>query len=419
MATKIEIITIGDEILQGQIVDTNSAWMAQQLLQFHFSIVQITTIADRQEAIVEAFEQAQTRAEVILVTGGLGPTKDDITKKTAAEYFGTSLVRDQKVLEHVRSIFSKRNREMPAINEMQADVFADGEVLFNAVGTAPGLWFKHKDVVFIFMPGVPFEMKYIMSEHVLPRLSERTSTGFIENRYILTAGVGESHLATSIADIEAELPEHIRLAYLPKLGIVRLRLTGTGSDASVLNTELEEFAQRIKTRMDDAFVSFGNVEMESALLSQMASRKLTLATAESCTGGDIAARITSVPGSGDVYKGSIISYANEIKMNLLSVSETDLAAYGPVSEPVVKAMAIGARTALNVDYAVATSGLAGPDGGTEDLPVGTIWIAVASPKGVLARLFHFHNDRAINIERATTNSLLLLWEVVKDQNSTV
>ncbi|MCL7987945.1 competence/damage-inducible protein A [Sphingobacterium sp. lm-10] len=413
MATKIEIITIGDEILQGQIIDSNSAWIAQQLLLLNLGVVQITTIADREEAIVEAFDQAKQRADVILVTGGLGPTKDDITKHTAAEYFGTQLVRDEQVLAHVKAIFEQRKREMLAINEMQADVFEGGDVLFNELGTAPGLWYDYEGKSFAFMPGVPFEMKHIMSVQVLPRLARIANQGHIVNMYILTAGLGESYVAESIKDIESDLPKHIRLAYLPKLGIVRLRLTGTSMDANALRAEMEVFATRIKERVNDHFVSFGDMDLEGAILPLMNSNGYTLATAESCTGGMIASRITAIPGAGDVFKGSVVSYTNEIKNKLLGVSEQDLEEFGAVSEQVVSAMATGAIKIFDVDFALATSGFAGPDGGSEDTPVGTIWIALATKTKVYTQQFHFHNDRNINIERATTHSFLLLWHQLR------
>ncbi|PVH26384.1 competence/damage-inducible protein A [Sphingobacterium corticibacter] len=414
MPTKIEIITIGDEILQGQIVDSNSAWIAQQLLLLNLAVVHITTIADREDAIVAAFDAAKRRADYILVTGGLGPTKDDITKRTAATYFGTNLIRDQHVLAHVENIFAQRKRAMPAINEMQADVFENGEVLFNELGTAPGLWHIHDGKSFAFMPGVPYEMKHIMSQHVLPKLAKAANQGNIVNVYILTAGIGESHLAESIQDIEAEMPDYIRMAYLPKLGIVRLRLTGSSQDADALRSEMEGYANRIKERVNEHFVTFGDVDLEGAILPIMHSNGYTLATAESCTGGTIASRITAIPGAGNVFKGSVVSYTNEIKSRLLDVNEHDIERYGAVSEQVVSAMAAGAQKKFDVDFALATSGFAGPDGGTEDAPVGTIWIALATKTKVHTRLFHFQNDRNINIERTTTQCFLLLWQQLRN-----
>ncbi|MFD2741838.1 MULTISPECIES: competence/damage-inducible protein A [Sphingobacterium] len=414
MPIKTEIITIGDEILQGQIVDSNSAWIAQQLLLLNIAVVHIATVADREDAIIDAFEQAKQRADIILVTGGLGPTKDDITKRTAANYFGTNLVRDELVLEHVRGIFAQRKRAMPAINQMQADVFQNGEVLFNELGTAPGLWYTHEDKSFVFMPGVPYEMKHIMSQHVLPKLASVADQGHIVNIYILTAGIGESHLAESIQDIEADMPDYIRIAYLPKLGMVRLRLTGVSNDAEALRAEMQVFANNIKARTNEYFVTFGDVDLEGAILPLMHSKNYTLATAESCTGGTIASRITAIPGAGHVFKGSVVSYTNEIKQKMLSVSKHDLEMYGAVSEQVVSAMATGALKSFDVDFALATSGFAGPDGGTKDTPVGTIWIALATKTTVITRLFHFQNDRNINIERTSTQCFLLLWQELRN-----
>lgn len=410
---KVEIITIGDEILQGQIVDTNSAWIAKELLALYVPVQHIATIADRKEAIVEALTQAELRADFILVTGGLGPTKDDITKQTAAAYFGTALIRDQAVLEHVKGIFRRFDRDMPLINEMQADVFADGEVLFNEYGTAPGLLIEKRSKTFVFLPGVPFEMKHLISTYIIPRLSSAPTKEKILNQYILTAGIGESHLAEQIKDIEAALPEHIRLAYLPRLGLVRLRLTGWGADEGKLQGELQQFSQRIGERLHEYLVSYENIEFEQALIQKLQEKNLMMGTAESCTGGSIAHRITEIPGSSAVFQGGIVAYANEVKENILGVDGAALQQFGAVSEEVVKQMAEGAVRVLGVDFAVATSGIAGPGGSTPEKPVGLIWIAVASRTGVYARKFQFNNDRLVNIERTTTQGLLMLWNAVK------
>lgn len=406
---KVEIITIGDEILQGQIIDTNSAWIANELLALYIPVVHITTIADRREAIWDALTQAESRADLILITGGLGPTKDDITKQTAAAYFETKLVRNEEVLAHVQKIFQRLGKDMPPINETQADVFADGQVLFNAYGTAPGLLLEKRGRTFVFLPGVPFQMKHLISTYLIPRLSSIPAKEKLLSQYILTAGIGESHLAERIKDIEEALPPYIRLAYLPRLGIVRLRLTGIGNDAEKLQEALRHFSRQIGERLHEYFVAYENIEFEQGLIQKLQMKNLTVGTAESCTGGNIAHRLTEIPGSSAVFLGGIVAYANTVKENVLGVDKTALQAFGAVSEEVVKQMAQGAIRVLGTDFAIATSGIAGPTGGTPEKPVGLIWVAIASRKDVWARQFQFHNDRGINIERTTTQALLMLW----------
>lgn len=412
---KAEIITIGDEILLGQIVDTNSAWMAQALLSLQIQIAQITSISDREEHILEALINATQRADLIICTGGLGPTKDDITKLTAAKFFQTSLVRNEDVLTHVRGIFEKFNRTMPDINLGQADVLSNGEVLFNDWGTAPGIWVAHEGKVYVFLPGVPFEMKNLMSHRVLPKLQEFNSQEKIAIRYILTVGIGESHLAEQIADIEDAFPPHIHLAYLPKIGLVRLRISASGSDMVQLEEEVDHYAKLLFDRIGDAVVARDDISFEEAIVRSFVESKETLATAESCTGGNVAKQITEIAGASAMFQGGIVAYANQAKEHLLHVEHSVLAQYGAVSEETVIQMARGAQKQLGASYAIATSGIAGPGGGTEEKPVGTVWVAIAGKTEVKTKLFQFHQDRILNIERTTAQSLLMLWNLFQKE----
>lgn len=413
---KAEIITIGDEILLGQIVDTNSAWIAQELFAQQIQIQQITSITDQENHILEALHDAASRADIIICTGGLGPTKDDVTKYTAAKYFNTTLVHNPEVMEHVQQIFHRFGRTMPEINKGQAEVLAIADVLFNDWGTAPGMWVEKDGKVYVFLPGVPFEMKNLMTYRVLPKLRDYKTEEKVVNKYILTVGVGESHLAEHIAEIEDQFPPHIHLAYLPKIGLVRLRLTATGTDLDKLEEEAEGWKDKLVERIGNAVVATEDVSFEEVIVQAFAERGKTLATAESCTGGNIARLITEIPGSSKMFQGAVVAYANEVKMHVLGVQEETLIAHGAVSEETVIQMAKGVQQKLNVDYAIATSGIAGPDGGSAEKPVGTVWVAIAGPNEVKTKLFHFHHDRLINIERTTAQALLLLWNLFQQES---
>ncbi|MEC3880946.1 competence/damage-inducible protein A [Parapedobacter sp. 10938] len=413
---KAEIITIGDEILIGQIVDTNSAWLAQQLNAIGIHVKQVTSVADHPADIIVALTLASGRADVVLITGGLGPTKDDVTKQTLSVYFGCGIHRDPKVLAHVESIFSRNNRPMLEINRRQADVLDKSEILFNDMGTAPGMWLTHKEKPYIIMPGVPFEMKHIMRERVLPRLSNMEGRQPLWHHTVLTAGIGESFLAEKIADIESALPPHIHLAYLPKPGLVRLRLTATGGDLAALKQETAAIASQLKERLGDHFLADEDTALEILIRDFMQQRKLSLATAESCTGGNIARLITALPGSSSMFEGGAVTYSNAVKQATLDVKAETLEAHGAVSEQTVREMAVGAQDRFQVDYAVAVSGIAGPDGGTADKPVGLVWIAAAGKSGVVAHQFLFGRDRAINIERSSAAALFMLWRLLHAEN---
>lgn len=412
-----EIITIGDEILIGQIVDTNSAWMAKQLNLIGIRVKQITSVSDDEAHIVEALQLAEGRAEIILITGGLGPTKDDITKLTMAKYFGMGFRRDEETLKNVTSIFARLNRPMIEANIRQADVPDGCTVIQNKNGTAPCMWFDHNGKIFVSMPGVPHEMMYLMDEEILPRLKASFKLPSIVHKTILTAGLGESFLAQQIADIEESLPSHIKLAYLPRLGQVRLRLSASGENEEALKAEVQTYAQQIIAELKNYVMVEDDVPLEKAILDFMNARKLTLSTAESCTGGYIAHLITQHPGCSAVYAGGAVSYSYELKESMLGVKPDTLNTFGAVSEQTVLEMAAGAVKAFNTDYAVAVSGIAGPDGGTAEKPVGTVWIAVASRTDVQAKLFKFGNKRIQNIERSASAALtMILGRLKQDHN---
>ncbi|MBY0245883.1 MAG: competence/damage-inducible protein A [Sphingobacteriaceae bacterium] len=409
-----EIITIGDELLIGQIIDTNSAWMAKQLNSIGVNVKQITSVSDDATHIVEALNLAQTRAEIILITGGLGPTKDDITKLTLAKYFNMELVRDDETLKNVEAIFSRLNRPMIESNYKQADVPDRCTVIQNKNGTAPCMWFNEKGKIFVSMPGVPFEMMYLMEEEILPRIKKQFKLPFIYHKTILTANIGESFLALKIEKIEESLPKHIKLAYLPKLGTVRLRLSASGDDEQKLKTEVEHYAQSIIQEINEFVASEEDIPLEKAILNFMAKEKLTLSTAESCTGGYIGHLITQHPGCSVVYAGGAISYNYQLKESILGVKNETLTTFGAVSQQTVEEMAKGALAQFKTDFSISISGIAGPDGATPDKAVGTVWIAVASKKSTVSKLLQLGNKRTQNIERAATAALTLLLNQLKD-----
>lgn len=408
-----EIITIGDEILIGQIVDTNSAWMGRELNKIGVSVKQITSVSDNADHIVEALNQAQKRADLILMTGGLGPTKDDITKLTLSKYFNMPLRRDQATLAHVEALFQKFNRPMIDVNIRQADVPDGCTVIQNKNGTAPCMWFEVGGKTFVSMPGVPFEMMYLMEEEILPRIQKNFDLPFIIHQTILTVGQGESFLAQQIEDIEDSLPSHIKLAYLPKLGQVRLRLSATGKDKLALETEMNIYAQQIIERAKAYVAAEEDIALEKVILNIMQANKLTLSTAESCTGGYLAHLITQHAGSSAVFAGGAVAYSYDLKESILGVKDTTLTTFGAVSEQTVKEMAIGAITQFKTDYSIAVSGIAGPDGGMPGKPVGTVWVAIASKNNVVAKLFTFSNKRIQNIERSATAALTMLLNLLK------
>jgi len=409
-----EIITIGDEILIGQIVDTNSAWIAQQLNNAGVRVKQISSVSDDRQHILTALAEAKQRADIILITGGLGPTKDDITKKTLAEYFNVGMVENAGALDNVNRIFAKYNRPMLEINRLQAQVPENCEVLLNKNGTAPGMWFNHEGKIYVSMPGVPFEMMYMMEEGVIPKLKATFKLPVIIHKTILTAGEGESYLAERIADIENDLPAYVKLAYLPKLGQVRLRLSGYGDDETVLKQKIDEFAARIVERVANVVIAQEDIPIEKAILNTMAGKGLTLSTAESCTGGYIAHLFTQHAGSSGVFWGGAVTYSNQLKQSMLGVKEQTLDDFGAVSEQTAGEMVQGALTHFKTDFAIAVTGVAGPGGGSVEKPVGTVWIAVASKEKTVIKKFTFGNKRAQNIERSAVSALFMLNTLLRE-----
>ena len=405
---KAQIITIGDELLIGQTVDTNSAWIGSELSKLGFDIIRKISIHDLRKDILDTLNEVSGKSDIVLITGGLGPTSDDITKQTLCEFFNTRLVVSQEVLAMITEMMKKRGFPVNENNRRQAEVPESCKVLTNAAGTAPGMWFEKEKTIFISMPGVPYEMKYIMTEHVLPELRKRFSSQVIIHRNIMTYGVPEARLAELLTEFEASLPSEIKLAYLPAAGIIKLRLTATGINNTLLNNKLEEQINKLYKTIPELIYGENEESFEMVIGSLLKEKGQTICTAESCTGGKIAQLITSIPGSSAYYKGSVIAYDNEVKAGLLGVPEEILEKYGAVSEQAVRLMAEGARKLLNTDFAVATSGIAGPDGGTESKPVGTIWISVASGKGTVAEKYVFGSDRLINIYRFANAALNLV-----------
>jgi nicotinamide-nucleotide amidase len=414
--TKISIITIGDELLIGQVIDTNSAWMAQELNKAGFWVNRRVAIGDGRSDILKALDEESSGSEIILITGGLGPTADDITKPVLCEYFNTTLVVNEEALENVKNIFIKiLQRPMIERNLKQAEVPASCIVIQNKRGTAPGMLFEKKGRIFVSMPGVPHEMKGMMNDDVIPFLKKRFAAGFISHRTLLTAGIGESTLADHIGHFEMALPPHIRLAYLPNYGMVRLRLTANANQAGGLEKELDLLFTDLKSRVSEWIVTDEDISIQEALGKLLTGRKQTLSTAESCTGGYVAHLITSIPGSSVYFSGSVIAYNNEIKKKILHVDEAILSAYGAVSEETVKAMVSGAIQNLQTDYALATSGIMGPGGGSKEKPVGTVWIAAGNAREIITQKLWFRFDRQRNTELTAANVLNLLRRFILSQ----
>jgi nicotinamide-nucleotide amidase len=410
---KVEIITIGDEILIGQIVDTNSAWMAVELNKSGFEIVQITSVHDNEEHIVESLNMALKRADIVLFTGGIGPTNDDITKQTLTKFFDTKLVFDESVIRNIEQLFS--NRPGFTMNELtyaQAMVPESCTVIQNVVGTAPLTWFEKDGKIIVSMPGVPYEMKNAMSREIIPRLHDYFKTPSLLHKTMLVYGYGESALALKIADWENALPKEISLAYLPNYGVVKLRMSGISDDVLALEFSMNQQIGLLSQILGNAIITFEDIPVENLIGNLLKSKGLVVATAESCTGGNIAHRFTSIPGSSDFFKGSVVAYSNEIKTTVLQVSPENLDNFGAVSQAVVEQMAVGVRRLLKSDVAIATSGIAGPTGGSVEKPVGTVWISVCSEDKVISKEFRFGSLREQNIQRATQAALLLLKEII-------
>ena len=409
---RAEVITIGDEILIGQTIDTNSAWLGNELNMIGVDIIQITSIPDTNARIKTALDDAFQRAELILLTGGLGPTQDDITKSTLAEYFDTKLVSNSKVLDRIKTFAKARGIELLPAHVRQAELPENAEVIDNHHGSASGMWFKKNGTNVISMPGVPYEMKAMMKNTVIPYLAANYKDSEIIHHTVLTQGVGESQLAKTLKDWEKRLRQAgLSLAYLPSAGAVKLRITS--KDLKDGRQLVKTFAAELDQLIDKHIFGYNNDTLPQVVGTILKTLNKTVGTAESCTGGYIAHQITSISGSSEYFNGSIIAYSNNIKVNQLDVSETAIEEHGAVSEIVVRQMAEGARKALNTDYAIATSGVAGPTGGTDEKPVGTVWIAVSGPEETKAVKFKFGNNRQRNIHVAGLTGMNMLRRMLK------
>ncbi len=407
-AITAELLTIGDEILYGQIVDTNSQWMSVELTNIGVKIIRKTSVADNESEILTAFAEAEKRADVILITGGLGPTSDDITKPCLAKYFNCGLVINEEALAEVTDFFKSRGRELTEMNRQQAALPTACIKITNPIGTAPGMWFDKGEKVFMSMPGVPHEMKRMVAEQVIPRLKKKYTLPVIHHKIIRTIGQGESFLAEKIADWENSLPPHIKLAYLPSLGEVKLRLTCFGDSLPPLEKEADALTEKLKDRVGQYIYGYGDDPIELVIGKTLREKKLTLSIAESCTGGYLSHLITSVPGSSEYFLGSMVPYAYEIKMRQLGVKPETLEKHGAVSEPTIIEMANIVRAKFNTDIGVATSGIAGPGGATADKPVGTVWIAYSDKHQTVTKKLQLSTDRMINIRLASMAVLNLV-----------
>ena len=405
----ISVIAIGDELLIGQVVDTNSGTIARELAPDGWDIKSIRIVGDNADDIKNAITLAMSETDVVITTGGLGPTKDDITKQTLCDYFGGELIYDKSVEKNVLEVVAKRSLKINPLTAAQAYVPSSCRVIQNKVGTAPLMWFEKDGKVLVSMPGVPFEMEEMLKTEVFPQLKRHFPRhDSLEYRTFIIIGYSESVLAQKLEEFENSLPKGIHLAYLPKPGIMRLRLTGTGDDKSELSGKINELSDRLCEILGNSIICKED-KMPAEILGDILRKQgKTLATAESCTGGNIAHEITTISGSSEYYKGSVISYANSAKENLLGVNAADIDCHGAVSEEVVRQMAEGAAKILQTDCAIATSGIAGPTGGTDDKPVGTVWIAVTNGGETTAKIFHFAGNRTRVINHATTMAEIML-----------
>lgn len=406
-----EIITIGDEILIGQIVDTNSAFIAQNLNKIGVSVHQITSIEDDKTHILTTLKEATERADIILITGGLGPTNDDVTKYTLSEYFGDVLVKNEKVLEHVEELFSKNiSTPISDLNREQALVPSKATVIFNKFGTAPGLWMKKDNKVFIAMPGVPFEMKMMMENEIIPKLKKEYNRPFIFHKTIRTYGLGESAVALRIKDWEEALPKHIKLAYLPGLGRVRMRLSGKGENEEDLRLSIEREFEKIYPLLEDIISDITGEDHDIAVTisNMLIDRNKFLSAAESCTGGELAADITTNPGASTCFKGGIVTYATESKSNILKVPEELIKKHSVVSAEVAEAMAKNVREMFKSDFGLSTTGSAGPTKGESDVDVGTVFVGLATPDKVFSKKFVLGNTREQVVKKTVNKAFEML-----------
>ena len=410
---KATIITIGDEILIGQILDTNSRYISRALNAHGIVVAERTSIGDDRTQIVETLDRALSQSEVVIITGGLGPTKDDITKHTLCDYFGSTLRYDEVEAEHIRTLLAVRNIAFNDLNRGQAMVPECCTVLHNAHGTAPGMWFEQNGRVVVSLPGVPFEMQHLIDEEVMPRLKARFELREIVHRTMITFGIAESILAERIAKWEEALPDYIRLAYLPAPNVVRLRLSAYEVEGKEVRHEIDNLFEELRSIIPDNIAGFEEASVEELVHNILINKGLTLATAESCTGGAIASKFTAQAGASAYFLCGVVSYSNESKNSVLGVEMSDITQFGAVSEQVAKAMASGARAISGADFAISTTGIAGPTGGSKEKPVGTVWIGIATPNRCFAVLKNCGTDRSQIISRATAYAIAMLYEELK------
>jgi nicotinamide-nucleotide amidase len=409
-----EIITIGDEILIGQIVDTNSAFIAKALNKIGVSVYQITSVQDDRQHILKALEEAEANADIVILTGGLGPTKDDITKNTIAEYFEDILTQDAAVLKNIEYLWRNFVKQpLSQVNIDQALIPSKSTALMNRFGSAPGMWLEKHQTVFVSLPGVPFEMKALIDNEVIPKLQSQFHLPYILHKTLLTYGLGESLLAARIEAWEDALPKHFKLAYLPNLGKVRLRLSAKGDDKAAIESEMETQIALLLPQIEDVFAGYeSNGPIEAIVGQQMTAQGLSLSVAESCTGGAIAERITSIPGASHYFKGSMVSYATTVKTNVLNVDKALIEKHSVVSEAVAEAMAANAKALFQTDYAIATTGNAGPTKGDADAEVGTVCIGIATPNGILSETYNFGNHRTKVVQKAVNKAFEMLQKEI-------
>jgi nicotinamide-nucleotide amidase len=410
------ILTIGEEILYGHILDTNANFISNALSDIGVKVVMHLSVGDIYDDILDALKIAESKSDIVLITGGLGPTNDDITKKCLSDYFDSEIKLNQKVLVELSDYFKRRGFPFTESNQQQAYLPENAVIISNKMGTAPGMWFEKNETIFISMPGVPHEMKHLVIEEIIPRLTETFKTNIIYHKLVMTAGLGESWLAEKIEKWENSLPDWLSLAYLPSYGQVKLRLTARGQDKQFLVKGVESYIQSLNKYIGQYIYGEDGETIQEAIGKKLSSNQQTLAIAESCTGGYISHLITSIPGSSVYYKGGVIAYSNIIKEDSINVKRETLQNYGAVSEETVKEMADGIRQRFQTDYAVATSGIAGPGGGTTEKPVGTIWIAISGPDGCTAKKLTILKDRSSNIKYSSVQALVLLWQRIAQKN---
>lgn len=405
---KAEIITIGDEILIGQIVDTNSAWIAEKLNEEGFTVLRKQSIGDDRDEITRTIAAALEVADIVITTGGLGPTKDDITKTTLAEMFGGEMVRDDAMYRRNELALAARGVEYTELNKAQSMVPSSCTVLFNAHGTAPGMWFGRGKKVLVALPGVPFEMKELMQSEVMPRLASQFSHCTVIHKTAITYGLAESILADKISDWEDSLPPYLHLAYLPSPAQIRLRLSAYDVSGETVGKEIDERFKTLEKLIQEYFIGYGNDTLASVTGEMLRNAEATLSVAESCTGGALSARFTAIAGASDYFAGGVVSYSNDVKVDVLGVSHETLEKYGAVSSEVAEQMAEGVRRICGTAYALSTTGIAGPSGGSDDKPVGTVWIALATPEKTVSQKFVYSKLREQNIERFTATAINIL-----------